>query len=82
MGTIAGASPYILSWNVSTLLSRITLVCQVLRLPAELRPTLLGANRPLVDHHSSMAERVDFLSQALQLPGWYGVIKGGRARCL
>jgi hypothetical protein len=41
----------------------------VLRLPPELRVTLLSVNKPLLSHHAAIAERIAFLKQALQIEG-------------
>lgn len=59
-----------LSWNTSTLLNRITVVCQSLRLPPELRDSLLtGQHRPLLSHCADIPHRLECLKEYLGLPG-------------
>jgi hypothetical protein len=63
-------NPAILTWNTSTLLNRITVVCQSLRLPPELREALLTRqHRPLLSHSADIPHRLVFLKEYLGMPG-------------
>lgn len=62
-------NPSLLSWNVSTLLSRVAIICLTLQLPPELRVSLLTHNKTLLTHHADIPERVEHLKKLLGLQG-------------
>jgi len=67
---IIRSEPGLLSWNVSTLVTRCLAVSRVLRLPPELRLGLLSFDRPLLSRLRSLPERLQALQQALGISGW------------
>lgn len=73
VAAIISQHPSILSWNVSELINRMTVVCQVLRLPPALRASLLsGHNNALLQNHTDIPQRVEYLKSFLGLPGGCG----------
>lgn len=70
MAATISQHPSILSWNVSELINRSTVVCQVLRLPPALRASLLcGHHNALLQNHTDIPQRVEYLKSYLGLPG-------------
>jgi hypothetical protein len=61
--------PTLLYRNVSDLRTRMTVLCQTLRLPPESLVSLLVHNNTLMIHYDDIAPRVDYLKKALGLPG-------------
>lgn len=61
--------PGLLSWNVSTLLSRIMATRSVLRLPPELALSLLAFNRPLLNHPELLPQKLQALQRVLGVTG-------------
>lgn len=61
--------PGLLSWNISTLITRVVAVSQALQLPPRLRVTLLTYNRPLLSHVTALPGRIELLRKLLHLPG-------------
>lgn len=77
------SNPAILSWNTSTLLNRITVVWQSLRLPPELREVLLTRpHRPLLSHSADIPHRLEFLKEYLGMPGVSFAACTSTCRCL
>lgn len=61
--------PTLLHRNVSDLRTRLTVLCQTLRLPPESLVSLLVHNNALVTHYDDIAQRVDYLKKYLGRPG-------------
>lgn len=61
--------PNLLRRNVSELRTRMTVLCQTLRLPPESLVSLLVHNNVLVTHFADIPQRVNYLEKYLGLPG-------------
>jgi hypothetical protein len=61
--------PGILNWNVGTLVSRISAVQSMLKLPKQMVPTLLGFNRPLLTNLEKLPQKLQVLQRVLGVTG-------------
>lgn len=69
MLSIVRRQPLLLDWNTNTIVNRVTVICQTLRLTTEQRVQLLQSNNALLVHCADIPQRVDHLKRLLGLQG-------------